>query len=88
MTSKEAFNIIKFNPDNVDGLEYLEAFKVVEKDLEELENYRKIMTKPILKLISDQIKFEEIQKLAVKYLNSLNYPDEKFMNKVLKVLEE
>ena len=62
--------------------------ETIEKDLEELERYRKIMTKPILKLISDQIKFEEIQKLAVKYLNSLNYPDEKFMNKVLKVLEE
>ena len=62
--------------------------ETIEKDLEELERYRKIMTKPILKLISDQIKFEEIQKLVVKYLNSQNYPDEKFMNKVLRIIEE
>ena len=34
----QAFNIIKFNPDNVDGLQYLEAFKVVEQALQRLES--------------------------------------------------
>ena len=72
-------------------LEYIEDYnyRMGRNELEknELEKYDNAK-KHILKLISDQIKFEEIQKLAVKYLNSLNYPDEKFMNKVLKVLEE
>ena len=33
----EAFDVIKFNPDNVDGLQYIEAFKVVESALQRLE---------------------------------------------------
>lgn len=34
----EALNIIKFNPDDVDGLQYLQAFKVVETGLQRLES--------------------------------------------------
>lgn len=85
MTSKEQLKTLQFNL-AMCGIP-LET-DLIEKDLEELENYRKIMTKPILKLISDQIKFEEIQKLAVNYLNSNFYPDEKFMNKVLRIIED
>ena len=33
----QALNIIKFNPNDVDGLQYLEAFKVVEQALQRLE---------------------------------------------------
>lgn len=38
----EALNIIKFNPDDIDGLQYLEAFKVVETALQRLEAIDKL----------------------------------------------
>lgn len=90
MTSKEALEEIRDFRYGKDKLLVCQTkmYKIIEKDLEELERYRKIMTKPILKLISDQIKFEEIRKLAVNYLNSNVYPDEKFMNKVLRIIED
>lgn len=33
-------------------------------------------------------KLVEISKLVIQYLNSISYPDENFMNRVLKIIED
>ena len=52
----EALNIIKFNPDDVDGLQYLEAFKVVEKALQRLEAIDNAKPSEALKELEQDIK--------------------------------
>lgn len=47
----EALNIIKFNPDDVDGLQYLEAFKVVEQAILELVSIKEADPSEALEIV-------------------------------------
>ncbi len=76
----EALNIIKFNPDDVDGLQYLEAFKVVEKYLQCLE-----ILKPYLRLVDNflqvRVNFYDDYWLIVKEIT-----DEEELESLKKIL--
>lgn len=86
MTSKEAIKRLRqktapatYMPD----FDKEECLKIIEKDLEELEQYRKVMIPPIIKLIDDlQILELLIKHTDIKLIN--NNPDAPIFSSILK----
>lgn len=65
MTSKEALNKIQHNFGQLKGQELINCFETIEKDLQELERYRKVMTTPIQEIIK-KLEVLEILKKHIK----------------------
>lgn len=76
MTSKEALNRI-CRLETVDGPEITvgdllpDCFEVIEKDLEELEKYRRVFIPPVQKLIKDLDRLEKLERYLVKWEEQL-----------------
>lgn len=74
MTSKEAIKRLRqetapatYMPD----FDKEECLKIIEKDLEELEKYRRVFIPPIRKLIKDLDRLEKLERYLVKWEEQL-----------------
>lgn len=74
MTSKEAIKRLRqetapatYMPD----FDKEECLKIIEKELEELEQYRKVMIPPIRKLMKDLDRLEKLERYLVKWEEQL-----------------
>ena len=74
MTSKEAIKRLRqetapatYMPD----FDKEECLKIIEKDLEELEKYRRVFIPPVQKLIKDLDRLEKLERYLVKWEEQL-----------------
>ena len=74
MTSKEAIKRLRqetapatYMPD----FDKEECLKIIEKDLEELEKYRRVFIPPVQKLITDLDRLEKLERYLVKWEEQL-----------------